>query len=459
MESEPRKPGHVMSPFWLQSGGGDHLLSPFLCFQVPSGMDPTCEELKTIKNINDIFDWVGVADIVGPPATNFRAAFLSALGGPSLVRQLVAIPKESYDRALREIKVTVTTPGGQGETATTAERPLTPLEEGQVGTVHRVARITLGLPAEEVGRPAGPGMQAAPASGSAGGGQGSTAGPTSFPEAANQGIRKVKLASVLDQADDTEVIPLGKAMLRDLIETWKATENDDEDPAEDEEASEDQLTGLHFRLGSGATPFVDFGVWRPYGARFGRHLKFHAYIPIPGGGYQQKEFSGPNSFTEWRRSWKPFAFAMTVLGAATRTRVEKYREKIQQLTEDFPTFCWIIALADIRMRSEQMERIRRRCARKHKQLQDAGLPSQYNPSQPWDFVFREAARDEAFWTKHVDKKALMYANQLQSAEEVADEGYGCVREGMSLQVPHRQNPKAARPETAGEEPRSKKRRG
>ena len=46
-----------------------------------------------------------------------------------------------------------------------------------------------------------------------------------------------------------------------------------------------------------------------------------------------------------------------------------------------------------------------------------GLPSQYNPTQPWDFVFREAARDEAFWTKHMDKEALMYATRLQSAEE------------------------------------------
>ena len=128
--------------------------------------------------------------------------------------------------------------------------------------------------------------------------------------------RKIKLSVVLDQGDDTEVMPLDPATIRTLIAEWRELENDGEDPQEDEEATGDQLATLDFRLRHCSTPFVDFAVWRPFGARFGRLLKLSAFLPLPSGGFQTKEINGPACFEDWKKSWRVFVFGMVALKAA-----------------------------------------------------------------------------------------------------------------------------------------------
>ncbi len=86
------------------------------------------------------------------------------------------------------------------------------------------------------------------------------------------------------------------------MEQWKTRQNDGEDPTEDEEATGDQLSALAFRLRAGATPFVDFGVWRPHGDVIGRQLKFAAFVIGLGGEVRRKEVNGPASFGEWKRA-------------------------------------------------------------------------------------------------------------------------------------------------------------
>ena len=136
--------------------------------------------------------------------------------------------------------------------------------------------------------------------------------------------RKFKLSVVLDEGDDTEVMPLDPATIRTLIAEWRELENDGEDPQEDEEATGDQLATLDFRLRQGSTPFVDFAVWRPFGARFGRLLKFSAFLPLPSGGFQTKEINGPACFEDWKKSWRVFVFGMVALKAASKSKLEKY---------------------------------------------------------------------------------------------------------------------------------------
>jgi hypothetical protein len=246
--------------------------------------------------------------------------------------------------------------------------------------------------------------------------------------------RKIKLSVVLDQGDDTEVMPLDPAKIRTLIAEWRELENDGEDPQEDEEATGDQLATLDFRLRQGSTPFVDFAVWRPFGARFGRLLKFSAFLPLPSGGFQTKEINGPACFEDWKKSWRVFVFGMVALKAASKSKLEKYELKITKLNETYPNMWWIIGMADIRMRSEHMERVRRKLAREHAAAMQSLPPggtipmTAFNPQVPWDAVFREAARDEPFWNENVDKKALMFATHLRTPSQLVDEGIGSVVE-------------------------------
>ena len=76
-----------------------------------------------------------------------------------------------------------------------------------------------------------------------------------------------------------------------------------------------------------------------------------------------------------------------------------YREIIRTLSQQYGSATWFIVYqADVRMRSEEFERIRRRCDLTwagSTEEQRRGLP--YDPSRPWDLVFSMAASDKDFW--------------------------------------------------------------
>jgi len=238
------------------------------------------------------------------------------------------------------------------------------------------------------------------------------------------GGRKFKISSVLDQSDDTELSPLPQHAVAEMIEQWRVSSNDGECPAPEQEATGEQLAALRSRLKAGLTPYADFAIWRPFGTRLGRHLKFLAHFPTSGSGWRSREINGPPTFSDWRRSRNVFAFAMEVLGAAGRTRLERYAARIEKCAEDYPELWWIVGLADIRCRSEHLERVRRWALVEHRQ----GRLPDFNAAQPWDVVFREVAKDHTFWSQEVDKKAMQFATKLRNCNHLVDEGYGRIVE-------------------------------
>ena len=69
---------------------------------------------------------------------------------------------------------------------------------------------------------------------------------------------------------------------------------------------------------------------------------------------------------------------------------------------------WIIAAADVRMRSEHMEKLRRRADQAYVSNPESG----FDPAQPWDWVFALAARGRDFWTAHVKDRADQFMHHL-----------------------------------------------
>ena len=379
-------------------------------------VDPSAIELQELRTLQQALDWVGLSDT---DTRSTKTSLWNILGNPALVRHLVCIPWASWEKAITEWQVATT----EGEVRTLGAP--TPVELGQAGTLRRVCRLMVGLDPNE-GAP----MTVPPPAVIAPGALVPADVQAQLLRSSQSTIaeRKVKLSTTMDQGDETEVKPMDPVVLRGLVAEWRELENDGEDPLEEEEATGDQLAALEFRLKEGSTPFVDFAVWRPFGARFGRMVKFLAYVQAPNGGLTTKEINGPASHEEWVKSWRVFSFAMTVLKAASRSRLEKYSLKIAKLNELYPNHWWIIGLADIRMRSEHLERIRRNLARNHAALPAGHIPPRgsFDPSKPWDLAFREAARDEQFWTEHVDRRALLFAAQMQSSSQILDEGVGPV---------------------------------
>ena len=381
-------------------------------------MDPSQSELKAFQNINDICVWIGFEDVEDKKDGNgverlSRSSFLSCLGAPSLVRQLVAIPAEAWAMAVTSWEVQVFT-YNNGEKTPSFVNP-SPVELGHVGALRRIARLSLGLGSEQ-----GPSLPDAVVTNK--GAENVTSMLMTAPGAATYG-KRILMSKVLEQNSDSEVAPLSADTLRALLDDWIANANEGEEPTEDEEATSDQQSSLDALAKAGAIPFVDFGVWRPFGNRLGKALRFVIQVERADGTRQSKEINGPDSFDVWLRCWTVFVFAMTALKLASKTRLQRYADRIKRLNDEFPRFWWVIGQADIRMCSEHLERIRRDCVKR----QAAGVLTDYDPKKPWDVAFREAAACETFWQREVDKRVLQFAAVGLSVAALADGSFGTIQ--------------------------------
>ena len=435
----PGRYGHVVAIFavWL--------IVNFSCKSLETSarkMDPTTEELAKIQDIHGVFEWLELAP-------DIAEALTAAVGAGPTLRPWARVPAERFAKVVAALTV--------------GERPLTPAEEGQAGEVARIARLALAGPTPATGTTflatqgaassQGAALQVLPLESIM-----DPSGKPSDPRLAGHGAPKVKLASVIDQADDSEIRPMTMEAVRALIAAWKRTANDGEDPAEADEATCEQLSALDFRLKGGAPPYVDFAVWRPFGASVTRLLKFKAYVPLPGGEFQVRELAGPPSHDDWLRSWRVFAFAMEVLGAAGRVRLKRYEDQIGRLAADYPSAWWIVACADIKMRQSGIEKVRRRLETEHHELSTAGLKSPLDPARPWDLCFREAASDSAFWAREVGEKILQYSTAQRSKDQLLQPGCGSLAFAGPAQKRNRSPARADLDDAGTGEPKKKPRK-
>ena len=101
------------------------------------GIDPTVEELAAFTGLPGIFDWLGIS-----AAT--RTSLVAALGGGQpQMRDVVYIKGGDWDQAIQDLVISF--PEGQGEA-----RGPTPFELGHFAMARCIARLRLGLTANEV---------------------------------------------------------------------------------------------------------------------------------------------------------------------------------------------------------------------------------------------------------------------------------------------------------------------
>ena len=86
-------------------------------------------------------------------------------------------------------------------------------------------------------------------------------------------------------------------------------------PEEEEEPTSAQVAGLHKRVVLlKQAPYVDFGVWVPFGRRALKLQKFRVYTPLGDGSFLMREMPGPQNFQQWQACWKVFKTASLMLG-------------------------------------------------------------------------------------------------------------------------------------------------
>ncbi|CAE8623358.1 unnamed protein product [Polarella glacialis] len=380
------------APLGHQLGPSDHRLWQKVRRLGNDEMDPSQTELDQWRAspttaLQSAIAWCGMS-------ANTLDTIKMVLGDFQLVHEVVLMPSGASARALTLAVVRgsqeVVNPDGTVASAAIAARYLNALELGQVGSLTRCCRLLMEPPAEEA--QAGPITQASNNQGT------SQPAASRSPPVASSPSRRVKMSTCIDQADDTEVYAMNSSEARTIIETF-TVQNDGIALDSDEECDATQLQALKTKLDMDIVPYADFAVWRPYGIRMARMMKFRAQAWRPESAqFITTEMAGPPNHDEWKRSWKVYSFGMRALGAASHTRLTKYAESIDDLVSKYSS-----------------------------RPEEVGVCSQtgikYDKLKPWDAVFLYASQDRNFWDSEVKEKALLYATKIKDMPDLTDEGH------------------------------------
>ena len=362
---------------------------------------PSPDVLASWQTVEDACSWSG-AD------TGTRRAFCRLLGDPDLssLMVLAVVPPATVDWAMNQ--------------ATKGGRPLTTVEKSQLVIMMASVKAKFGA------------MPNSMSVGGIGAGTGSTAGDATAPSASMSTKAKLKLSQILDQGSDqeTEMLPLDT--LQKMRRNFVMLEGDN--PLEQEEVTDAQLSCLYAKLQSQQTPFVDMGVFGPYGDRIARAMKFVSQ-QWKDGQWKAVELPGASNLETWEQSWRIFRTACLMLGVATSAVLDRYAAEFRQRVNDHPGVWHLAAQADIRCRSEFWpQELRRQQAFHESQPQ----LSAYVPEMPWNSVIKASANNREYWNREFEKPALMYSMQGAKATPAKP-----TPPGMIAVSPDAPNPTAA----------------
>ena len=401
-------------------------------------MDPTPDQLRSLDTLEQLLDFVGI-DL------SLRGTTLEALGHPTSVREISFVSQGDLEDVLATLRVPppVTEDGGLPGPSVQAS----PVQKGGVRFMLRVARLRAGLPVE--------GMSPQPAS-----------GPAPFVGGFSQPTKRVKLSSLVDSAADAELVTLEGSEIRRLFGEYKRARGDY--PHKDMEPSEDQLSAVSQLLNTGQAPFVDFALFGPQGKRALRKLTLVSFtFQVETGMWKRAELPGPPDFNTWWKAWLVLKTALLLLQCVDAERLEHYGEFIRQLVDMYGPESWfLIYQADVRFRSEEMERIRRNAQIAYEDnTSDAISRSGYSPHRPWDWVWAAALGDagRGFWESEVHRPAVFFLARIKSRNETIQDGTtvlsgltvgagGGADGGATKRVAPKKKPKKERPPKAPRAP-------
>eukprot|EP00435_Cladocopium_sp_Y103_P068525 s347_g31.t1 len=346
----------------------------------PSGMEPTAEELNTIDTLDAAYDWSGVAQ-------DARTALNQSLGGPTKIRDIIFIGRQVWDTVVARTKGK----GPANPDGSIPDRDLTAVDLARLEIFRRVCFKRVGV------APDTPGTLGPPAAAP------SATMPASVTSAPSG--RKLKMSAIVDQTLDAEIQPLTTEAVNKMYEEYRKKYGDVPQPQS--EPTSDQLAAVQQLLSTKSAPYIDFAVYGPNGLRLLRKLTFQSISLNAQGEWQRRELPGPPDWEAWHDIFRVVRTTFLLLEAMTAERLDAYAEHVRQLAMRFGNHCWdLVYTADVHMRSEQFERIRRHL--------HAHPAHGYTDADPWNAVFAQAIKEDSFWAREVITPATLRLAQAKS---------------------------------------------
>ena len=338
---------------------------------------PSKAELATCNTLQDLLTLLGVA---GP----LWQALVAVMGDPgSDTRQVAALTKWAIAQAISSVQVAP----AQGATV---------VQAAQLGLVWRSCRKMAFL---KGGGDEKDFVDVDPWE--------TPSTPVTASKAPHAAVKEsvLKMASLVDQTDESELLPPEGALVQSWLQKYTLLMGGP--PEEEEEPTAAQLAGLHKRVVLlKQAPYVDFGVWVPFGRRALKLQKFRVYTPLGDGSYLMRELPGPQNFQQWQACWKVFKTAALMLWIVSLTALLNYEKMVERLVVQWPAAWGLICQAEDKARAEKLEKIRRSI------LADAAqgkpTPSDWGADSPWTCCFQVLTTDETFWSEQVRHPAVAW---------------------------------------------------
>ena len=401
--------GAARLPNHSESHGVPVLLTTWRVLALGMG-DPVADELQALTTIGQIFDHLSIQG-----EANNRFTVRGSLCAywdveestrPAILAMLTEADMSQILAAWTIAQVQVAADG----TRTEVGRAPTVRELGAARYAARLCRLRLGT---EVATVAGTASAASPA-------------PVTGGDS-----RKVRLSQVLSQVDDTEIDVLSESTLLQMYARYETVFGRDCRPPIDRDPTAEQVSGIHSLVSTGRTPYCDFAVFGPHGARIMKRIKFHGLVQDKSGQLTRAELYGPPDFSSWKACFDTYCNALILLGTASLGPLTAYRTRIEKLHTRYGNRVWaLLYQADVRCRLEHMPRTKMRLLQRHQDAIAAGGVSAFSPASPWSDVFTEVAADDRYWNDEVVEPALMVLTDSGSLRDLVSGDARTGRQGV-----------------------------
>ena len=179
-------------------------------------------------------------------------------------------------------------------------------------------------------------------------------------------------------------------------------------PSPDHECTTEQLSALQALAKAGSPLYVDLAVWGPHHYRLLKKIKLSGLQIMPDGGLRVVELAGPPTFEMWEKCMQVFRTGCLMLGLLTSSRIDSYVNVIKAYNSRYTHACWhLVYQADVRMRLEHTERIRRRGESEHARATAVGKHHEFDPNNHWEWVWSVIPDEQRFWREELEEPCLL----------------------------------------------------
>jgi len=403
--------------------GGEAL--PGYCFPLAyaslwSMAEPAEAEITGFTTVKSLCDWAGITE-------GNRNALLAGLGcneGDSL-RPIGGMAVDDFDAVVDALLI-----NGQ---------PPTPYALAGWKLVGQVARVSCGATLTRAQRMGPPYAKA---------------GQPLLAPVPGIKVGIPKLSTTIDQGLDVEVVTVSEA---DLTQGYAKYEDRMGNPPF--RASVDQYTGIAHLFSLQAPPHADFGAFDPHSIRLHERMRLGSFFIAADGTLEKYERYGPTSASDWNRSYRFLSTILIMQEAEFPGELNAYHNHIADYAARHGDRCWpAIYQADVRMRPEHMQTIRRRGVRIHNAGPQTAIGAGFDETKPWRYVWTQAVLESGFWWKEIQEKCLLLLTKVSTAdawlgEDVRVDGSGSQAPTAQLALERR----ARSPRRAAQTPLAKTR--